>query len=202
MKKSETRRRAIMDAAAELFQQSGFERTSMADICQRVGYSKATLYNYFQSKDDLFFEVVAEATEAEFLATHDALDASMDDIAMALERFGRQYLAFIYSPQIRAVRRLVIAEAARSDIGKKCYAIGPVRSNAEVAQFLQKAIDAGKLRPADTQVAAAHLKGLLEAEWIDSFMFHIPEEMSPEKVATTVTRAVAAFMAAYGPASP
>ena len=68
--KSETRRQAILDAAAQVFQETGFERTTMAAICERLGYSKATLYNYFPSKETLFSAVVFEATEAEFQAEY------------------------------------------------------------------------------------------------------------------------------------
>ncbi|CAG1012445.1 partial putative HTH-type transcriptional regulator YvdT, partial [Anaerolineales bacterium] len=57
-KKSDTKRQHILAVAAEAFQEYGFERTSMSEICARVGGSKATLYNYFSSKDELFFEVM------------------------------------------------------------------------------------------------------------------------------------------------
>jgi AcrR family transcriptional regulator len=201
VKKTEVRRRAIMTAAAEVFQESGFERSSMADICARVGYSKATLYSYFASKDELFFEVMTEATEAEFQTTLAALDGPAGDIAQALERFGERLLTFIYSPQVRAVRRLVVSEAGRSGLGRRCYELGPVRSDTVMAQFLQNAMESGKLRQADPHLAALHLKALLEAEWIDRFMFQTLEELAPEQAATTAARAVAVFMAAYGPTS-
>lgn len=56
--KSDEKRQAILDVAAEVFREAGFERASMSEICTRVGGSKATLYNYFPSKEELFFEVM------------------------------------------------------------------------------------------------------------------------------------------------
>ena len=53
----------------------GFERTSMSEICTRLGGSKATLYNYFASKEALFLEVMFQASEADF---------QNDDIAFLL----------------------------------------------------------------------------------------------------------------------
>ena len=197
--KTETRRQAILDAAAEVFQETGFERTTMAAICERLGYSKATLYNYFASKEELFSAVVFEATEAEFQATLEALDATVTDMTEALQKFGRGLLTLLYSPQVQAVRRLVVAEAGRSDLGKKCYELGPVRNEAATAVFLQQAMDAGPLRQADARIAALHLRGLLEAEWLDRFLFQTLEPVSAEEISATVGRAVAAFMAAYGP---
>jgi AcrR family transcriptional regulator len=197
--KSEARRQAILKAAAEVFQETGFERASMSEICLRVGGSKATLYSYFASKEEMFYEVMTLATEAEFQATHQALDPAIQDITQALEGFGRRLLTFLYSPQVRAVRRLVVAEAGRSDLGRRCYELGPLRSETEVSEFLQQAMDKGKLRQASPRVAGLHLKGLLEAEWLDRFLFQILDEAGPEEIAETVRQAVSVFMAAYGP---
>lgn len=197
--KSETRRQAILDAAAEVFQETGFERASMSAICERLGYSKATLYNYFPSKEALFSAVVFEATEAEFQATHEALDPTVQDLTQALALFGQRLLTLLYSPQVQSVRRLVVSEAGRSELGRKCYELGPVRNEAEISEFLQQAMNTGKLRQADARIAALHLKGLLEAEWLDRFLCQVLKDVSPEEINATVQRAVAAFMAAYGP---
>lgn len=197
--KTETRRQAILEAAAEVFKDMGFERTTMAAICERLGYSKATLYNYFGSKEELFSAVVFDATEAEFEATLEALDGSLADMTQALEKFGRGLLKLLYSPQVQAVRRMVVSEAGRSDLGRRCYELGPVRSEAATAAFLQHAMDAGRLRQADARIAALHLRGLLEAEWLDRFLFQTLEPISADEIDATVKRAVAAFMAAYGP---
>ncbi|MDD2608066.1 MAG: TetR/AcrR family transcriptional regulator [Giesbergeria sp.] len=197
--KTETRRQAILDAAAVVFQEMGFERTTMAAICARLGYSKATLYNYFASKEELFSVMVFEATEAEFQATLAALDATLPDITAALQQFGQRLLALLYSPPVQAVRRLTVAEAGRSALGRQCYELGPVRSEAATAVFLQRAMDAGQLRQANARVAALHLRGLLEAEWLDRFLCQMLESVSPAEIEASVRRAVAAFMAAYGP---
>lgn len=77
-KKTDARRQAILDVAAQAFQELGFERTSMSGICARVGGSKATLYNYFPSKEELFFEVIFLSVEAEFDAVHNAIDATTE----------------------------------------------------------------------------------------------------------------------------
>ncbi len=198
-KKTETKRQAILDEAADLFRETGFERASMSELCLRVGGSKATLYNYFSSKEEVFAEVLMQATEEEFQATHEALDPTLDDITQALESFGRGLLTLLYSPQVQAARRLVVSEIVRSDLGRTCYEHGHARSAAEVAEFLQQAMDQGKLRQADPKIASLHLKGLLEAEWIDRFMFQMLDAVDPEQVAASVKRAVAVFMAAYGP---
>ncbi len=196
--KSETRRQAILQAATEVFRESGFERSSMADIRERVGCSKPTLYSYFASKEELFSEVVFEATEHEFQATLQALDPAEGDITLALQRFGQRLLSLLYSPQVQAVRRMVVAQAGRTELGRKCYELGPERSEAAVADFLQQAMNLGQLRQADPRVAGLHLKGLLEAEWIDPFLFGLQLRPDAEQIRATVERAVRVFLAAYG----
>lgn len=200
--KSETRRQAILQAAAEVFRESGFERSSMSDIRERVGYSKPTLYSYFASKEALFSAVVFEATELEFQATLQALDPDQSDITCALESFGQRLLTLLYSPQVQAVRRMVASQAQPSELGRTCYDRGPVRSEAAIAAFLQQAMDRGQLRQADARITALQLKALLEAEWIEPFLFNALSTPGTRQIRETVTRAVAVFMAAYGPVLP
>lgn len=197
--KSETRRQAILQAAAEVFRETGFERSSMSDIRERVGYSKPTLYSYFDSKEALFSAVVFEATEQEFQATLQALDLDQSDITLALQSFGQRLLALLYSPQVQAIRRMVVSQGRPSELGRTCYEMGPVRSQAAIAAFLQQAMDRSQLRQADPGIAALQLKGLLEAEWIEPFLFNALGEPSPQEIRETVARAVAMFMTAYGP---
>jgi len=200
--KSQARRQAILDAAVEVFQREGFERASMAAICQRIGYSKATLYNYFPSKEELFFEVLFATIEAEFQATHAALSLSAENISQALELFGRRLLPLLYSPQALAMRRLLSAEAGRGDLGRRCYEHGPERSQSEIARFLKSAMDSGKLRQTNARIAALHLVGLLDAEWSAALLCQTRDSVTPEEVAETVSRAVAVFIAAYGNQQP
>ena len=53
-------RRAILDAARELFVAEGFQNVSIRKIAERIEYSPAAIYSYFPSKDDIFFELAEE----------------------------------------------------------------------------------------------------------------------------------------------
>jgi AcrR family transcriptional regulator len=57
MEKSDIRQR-IIDTSAEMFTSFGYSRTSMDDLATKLGMSKKTLYQYFQSKDLLLSEIV------------------------------------------------------------------------------------------------------------------------------------------------
>jgi AcrR family transcriptional regulator len=56
----ETVRRAILDAARELFVAEGFHNVSIRKIAERIEYSPAAIYGYFPSKDDIFFALAEE----------------------------------------------------------------------------------------------------------------------------------------------
>lgn len=63
--------RAIVEAAANVFAESGFRSARMADVAARAGIGKGTVYEYFRSKEDLF------------LAVFDAFGAGMLDGILA-----------------------------------------------------------------------------------------------------------------------
>ena len=52
--RADTRRQAILEVAREVFLQEGYAAASMSVIAARVGGSKAPLYSYFPSKEQLF----------------------------------------------------------------------------------------------------------------------------------------------------
>ncbi len=197
--KTEAKRQAILEVAALAFQELGFERTSMSEICARVGGSKATIYNYFASKEELFSEVMFLSTEAEFMVVHQALDASTDDVAESLQRFGERLLTFLYSPRIRAERHLAISESRRSELGRLVYERGVQRSQNLIAAFMARAMTQGQLRETDARVVAQHFFGLLEAELLEPFLHQQLGEVGAEQIRAVTARAVAVFMAGYGP---
>lgn len=199
--KTEEKRQAILDVAAATFGELGFERSSMSEICARLGGSKATLYNYFPSKEALFLEVMFQASEADFLNTMLALQTDSKDVAQTLRNFGRKFLELLYSPNVVAVRRLLVAEGGRANMGQRCYEQGPRRSNASVAAFLDNAMAQGLLRRDCTALATRHLHALLESELMARFLFQHEPLPSPQEITQCCDRAVDAFMRLYAPAS-
>src|SRR5208282_553715 len=143
--KSESKRQAILKGAAEVFQEVGFERASMSDIRARIGGSKATLYNYFPSKEKLFFEVMYQAKALELGAIPAALNPNTDDLKQELAHFGQRLVPALYSPEAIAIRRLAIAELGHSNIGKIVYEGSMVPIEKQVAEFLRRAMKRGLL---------------------------------------------------------
>src|SRR5581483_9396609 len=87
----DARREAILDVARDVFLEEGFAAASMSTIAARLGGSKATLYNYFKSKEEIFEAYVARhcawQSEAMF-----ALLTDEEDVVHALTGLGQRLL--------------------------------------------------------------------------------------------------------------
>jgi AcrR family transcriptional regulator len=60
--RSAVKRSWILDKAGALFWQKGYDSTSMRDIAHACHYKPANIYNYFQGKEDILFEVIRDIT--------------------------------------------------------------------------------------------------------------------------------------------
>lgn len=199
--RTEARREALLEIASQVFLEKGYARTSMAEIAQREGASKATLYGYFPSKEILFLAV----TQAEGEKHMDAAVAEMTKQSMAgklkpaLTRFGEALVNFLGSDAACATHRMVIAEAGHTEIGRLFYEAGPKRGMTITAEILKAAMSRGELRHTDAWIATQHLIGLINAEiqhrWFDPA---VPAPTAAE-ARSMAERAVDVFLRGYAP---
>lgn len=197
-KKTEEKRQHILDAASDVFQEYGFERASMSEIRKRVGGSKATLYNYFNSKEELFFETVFRSIEAEFEAAHNALNPDIDDFVACLCNFGEKLLAFLYSKDSIANRRVVIAQSDKTDIGKIVYEKAISRCNMSMGNFLKESMKRNRMKECDIEIAVKHFSALLESEILMPSLLNVKQNIEASEIKEITKRAVDVFVAAYG----
>lgn len=196
--KSEVRRQAILDVAEEVFRENGFELTSMSEITARVGGSKATLYNYFASKEDLFVEVMHRFAENAIHPLFEGLDASQD-MRTTLLTFGELFIPFISQPRLITLVRVLYAESGRTDVGRRFYDRGPYQGETKLADYLQQCIQRGALRQTDPRVASRHLMALLRSEILDPLLFGARELAQLPPIKLAVERGVDTFLRAYAP---
>ena len=195
--KSNERREAILRTAREMFEKEGFERVSMSEIAARLGGSKATLYNYFDSKESLLVEIVRGAAQqhAEDLFAIFGQDGSL---AENLQSMGEGYFRIFFSPGKLAARRMLIAAAANSNVGRLFYETGTLPGLKRFASLLKEAMDRGRMRRADPQLAALQLRALLDAEVGEAGLLNARPEPSPAQIKAIVKRAIGAFMMVFG----
>lgn len=196
--KTENKRQEIIEIATQVFRERGFERTSMSEISSRLGGSKATLYNYFESKEELFFETIRQRVAVELKMAFGSLNLKDRKIDDALFAFGENFLAYICSSEILTTRRLAIGGDPQMGLGKIVFKNGILKAYTIIAEFLKEAMDQGKLQKADPMVATKHLLGLLESETLLPFLMHAKTEISKEEIQSITKRAIDVFMKAYG----
>ncbi len=61
---SKRRYQEVIDVAARIFNEKGYEATSIQEIAEEVGILKGSLYYYIDTKEDLLFSVIKEAYDA------------------------------------------------------------------------------------------------------------------------------------------
>lgn len=71
----ESRKEAIVDAAAEIFHRKGYHATSIQDIAEEVGMLKGSLYYYIDSKHDLLLEILTDVHTQAFARLQEVVDA-------------------------------------------------------------------------------------------------------------------------------
>jgi AcrR family transcriptional regulator len=141
-------RRAILDAARELFVAEGFQNVSIRKIAERIEYSPAAIYGYFPSKDDIFFALAEEGFRLLGDPASVRDDPALKD-APPIERvrasFWRLYEFSREQPQYFA---LMFVERSVPRISREYERFAFAREGKQqILEQLRACIDAGDLPP-------------------------------------------------------
>lgn len=196
--RSAQKRRAIIDAAWQIFSRHGYERTTVDAIQSVCGGSKSTIYSYFKSKEELFLEV--SFAKAKDLSARAFLHfPTRDDLPGALFDFSVNYLHFYLASELIEIFRLAASEAKRMRFGRmlyeKCFKI----CWGKVAAYLEERLEPERMLPGGGWTAAMHLRGLLDGDILLQHSWGIMEELPPEAYQAMAATAVTAFLRIYAP---
>lgn len=195
--KTDAKRREIVGTAWEVFRAKGFEGASMSDVADRLRGSKATLYRYYGSKEELFAAALEEALKD---LSDDAYDriSREGDLRERLLEFADTYLRFRLTPEMIGVHQLMIASAERSDLSAVLRAQFIDPNWRRFADVIEREMAAGRLRKADPYLASIHFRGLVEADVLERRM-NGERLVTNAQVETAVEQGVEAFLRAYAP---
>src|SRR6516165_9041686 len=95
-------RQEILRTAARLFQQQGYDATSMNDVAAALKLSKGGLYHHFQSKDEILFHIMSHALD---ITEERVLKAvrGIQDPEERLRALIRLHIEVVLSPQDREI---------------------------------------------------------------------------------------------------
>lgn len=155
-------RAALLDAAARLFLDRGFDGAGVQAIARAAGVSKATLYEHFAGKRELFIECIDRLRFT--LVPAEARAAFTEAIPLLDEARARAGAVLTHFDAYRTMTNLlgVAARGREPAVASRAReALHRMITNAEPA--LRRAIDAGALRPMDSELLAYMLWGALFA---------------------------------------
>jgi TetR/AcrR family transcriptional regulator, mexJK operon transcriptional repressor len=192
--KKKAKRQRILDAALEVFSETGYAGTTMDAIALAADVSKPTLYMYFGSKEQLF-EAIMLSGRDEML---EPFDLNSADMVSDLLIFAWNYAGVVMKPQFLSLARLIIAEAQRFPaIGRAYQEAGPDRVLKGIMTYLEQQKKNGRLTFNDAELAAQDLWALILSAPRNQAL-HMPDK-TPKRaaVARYVNNGLEVFLKAY-----
>ena len=136
---------SVMDAAEELFESKGYDATTVDEIAYNTGISKATLYAYYRSKEEIWDSLMCRYME---FMLEDARKAA-DGEGSFEERYYRLCFALVAKfeehPVIYRGTLGKISMDMEQEIYKKIYDVGEA-TNEAIADFIRSGIKEGVVR--------------------------------------------------------
>ena len=165
--REETRQR-LLDSALSVFAHNGYERATVDEIVREAGFSKGAFYVHFESKEDLFWELLQERIEKQQEAFRQALDTSL-----SVEANERRVLEAVFAmnadPFGRAVFLEFTAHGMRNEKVRQRLSEMYERWHGFVSDTLNNGRAAGLVRDdIDVSLLASAIMAIIEGGMIQS----------------------------------
>jgi AcrR family transcriptional regulator len=139
----QTRKKLILKAARQLFDEKGIENTSMDDIAAAAEYTRRTLYTYFKSRDEISLSILIEDLRTRWDEQKKALNEA-DTGLKKIIRWADSYYSFTlrYPHSIRLQLYWDFRGIDRELIGDETFAAFET-INSELAEGLREIFHLG-----------------------------------------------------------
>ncbi len=196
--KRDLRREQILKIAGEVFMEEGFAVASMSAIAARLGGSKGTLYNYFESKEDLLEAFVRDCC----LSFWDRVFSFAGEdlpVRELLVNVGESYLKQLDEDVVRFVRML-IGEAQRiPELTRIFYDTGPRAKALRLADYLEAAKARGEFEAEDCKAAARQFLALVRGAFYFERLLNVNDPDDQAAARAEIKASVDLFLKAYPP---
>lgn len=178
--KSLQKKKHILDTARKVFAEKGYKNVTMKDIVEACEISRGGLYLYFESKEQIFQEVLElEAGETDdALAERLAEETAADILTLFLKEQKREILHRQNSLTM-AVYEFYFEQKAeeRGNVLKRQFDAG-VRL---LEKLIRAGIESGEFYCEDPRGAAANIMYVLDGMRLDSLTVGVTEKMVDEQ---------------------
>ena len=184
----EQRRQQIIDGALTAFSTRGFAGASNKVIAEaaQIG-SPGLIYHYFKDKIDLLYQVIL--TRMPLIELLDTTSNRLDldpPIEELLPELLGNLIRVLEAESTVALIKVVLMEALHNRrVAQVVNEVGPGRGMRLLAGYLERQMDAGKLRRVDPQIAVRLLVGPIIAYAITRFFFEQPEAVKIDSAELT-----------------
>jgi AcrR family transcriptional regulator len=173
----EAKRNAVLQAAAQLFNERGFHATSLDDVAEKLNVSKPTLYYYVKNKEEILFECVRQGLAMMQKGIEDTRKAggqTLDQLTACLNTYAR-IVTMDFGMCLIRIGEDPLSAPRRKELRKLKAAI-----DMEFRRLIAKGIDEGVIAPCDPKMAAFVTAGALS--WIGRW-YRPDGEFTPEQIA-------------------
>jgi len=189
-KAKEERRIEILQAAGRVFYLKGFEGTKIEDVAREAGIGKGTVYEYFDSKQQLFDEMVSYTREQHLKNIKTALQAggTFREKFLALAKYQTQ----VVSRHIHVFNAMACSKVMAREMGA-LFLEHNIRVGEILKNLVTEAMAKGELRSdIDPELAAAVMMGTVNQYCNKKVVFFNvqPEEMDYEQIVDIVMRGI------------
>ena len=179
----EAKRQAVLQAAAELFNERGFHATSLDDIAARLNVSKPTLYYYVKNKDEILLQCVRQGLDmmlAGIEASRAAGGQAIDQLMTCMQVYARIVTQDFGMCLIR-VGDEQLPPASRKELRRLKSAI-----DQEFRRLVAQGVAEGSLQPCDPKMTAFVIAGALSwiGRWYQPGGEYTPEQVARQCIAT------------------
>ena len=194
----EAKRQAVLQAAAQLFNERGFHATSLDDIAARLHVSKPTLYYYVKNKDEILLQCVSQGLEMTLQGIEASRAAGGNAVAQ-LRACMAAYADIVMQPFGMCLIRVgdeEVPEPSRTELRR-------MKSEIDLAfrRLVAQGVQEGSLAPCDPKMTAFTIAGGLS--WIGRW-YQPGGEYAAEQVAEQCIETLlgGVLRRADGPAPP
>ncbi len=196
--KSPGKRKAIIDAARNLFLQNGVDGVSLDVVIKSAAVSKSTFYSNFTNRAELFSAIVKQ--EAENLLQLDTWIGDQENtIEHDLTSFGVKALELVVRLDSIGIERMLgVQSENRKQLAKIFYDAGPKRTLTILANRIQSGMNHCELVEGDADLAASDFMALLTGDTRLKLSIGLIAVPNGVQIRKRVDRTVSLFLKMYG----
>lgn len=184
----------LLDIAAEVFFERGYERASTAEMARRASASKQTFYTRFESKEKLFLAVIDHRT-SKLPERFKLLFRGTEPIKHVLIKTAHALFSVILSVEHVQLLRIVYMEAPQlPEAARLLLERGPDQGLACLAEYLKLQPRSSGLCIEDGLLAAQQFSGIVVGDLVHRALLGPPFAHTSRTLKTRIQTSVDAFL--------